>query len=126
MLYQDCLGPWLQMVSQEIAAQVLPDVTDTADVYPEFNIGEKLRGSFEEQAIAASTATGRPWMTANETRALFNLSQHPDGDGLVTPLNVLVGGQASPRDSAPKTVAAQRLDREPVPRQLPPPPGEDT
>lgn len=125
MLYQDCLGPWLQMIQQEISAQVIPDVADTADVYPEFNIGEKLRGSFEEQALAASTATGRPWMTANETRSLFNLPQHPDGDGLVTPLNVLVGGQASPRDSAPKAVVAQRLDQPHAVRELPPI-GEDS
>lgn len=112
MLYQDCLGPWLQMITQEIALQVLPDIPDTGDVYAEFNIGEKLRGSFEEQAVAASTAAGRPWMTANEVRARFNLPQHDDGDGLVTPLNVLVGGQASPRDTAPpKAVHATRLDR---------------
>lgn len=112
MLYQDTLGPWFEMISQEIELQVLPDFPDSADVYAEFNIAAKMAGSFEEQALAASTATGRPWMTANETRARFNLPQHDDGDGLVVPLNVLVGGQASPRDSAPpKSVEAQRLDR---------------
>jgi HK97 family phage portal protein len=101
MLYQDTLGPWLTMIAEELALQLLPDVDGTEDVYVEFNLGEKLRGSFEEQAQAASTATGRPWMTANEQRARFNLSAIDGGDDLVVPLNVLVGGQASPRDSAP-------------------------
>jgi HK97 family phage portal protein len=114
MLYQDCLGPWLAMIAQEIALQVLPDMPDASNIYAEFNIGAKMQGSFEEQAVAASTAAGRPWMTANEVRARFNLPQHDDGDDLVVPLNVLVGGQASPRDSAPKSAEATRLDRVPV------------
>jgi hypothetical protein len=38
-------------------------------------------------------------MTRNEGRARFNLPALPEGDALVTPLNVLVGGQASPQDS---------------------------
>jgi hypothetical protein len=41
-------------------------------------------------------------MTANEARARLNLPSVEGGDELVTPLHVLVGGQASPRDSAPK------------------------
>ena len=41
-------------------------------------------------------------MTADEARARFNMpSLGGDAAQLVTPLNVLVGGQASPRDSAP-------------------------
>ncbi|WP_326806654.1 phage portal protein [Streptomyces sp. NBC_01775] len=102
ILYQDTLGPWLTMVQQEIAANLLPDLADSKDVYVEFNIAEKMRGSFEEQAVAASTATGRPWMTVNEQRARFNLPQLPDGDELITPLNVSEGGRASPRDTAPE------------------------
>ncbi|WP_394621292.1 phage portal protein [Lentzea sp. JNUCC 0626] len=112
MLYQDCLGPTIEAIAQEIELQVYPDLPGTDGVYCEFNIASKLQGSFEEQASAASSATGRPWMTANETRARFNLPTHPDGDGLVVPLNVLVGGMASPRDTAPpKAVKATRLDR---------------
>lgn len=40
-------------------------------------------------------------MTVNEIRARNNLPSIEGGDDLVTPLNVSVGGQASPRDSAP-------------------------
>lgn len=101
ILYQDTLGPWLTMIQQEIGTNLLPDLPDAEGVYCEFNIAEKMRGSFEEQAAAASTATGRPWMTVNEQRARFNLPQLPDGDSLITPLNVTEGGLASPRDTAP-------------------------
>ncbi len=101
-LYQDCLGPWLKMIEEDIELQLLPEFDDTAGVYVEFNIAEKMSGSFEEQTQALQSAVGRPWMTANEARARLNLpSLDGDADELVTPLNVLIGGQASPRDSAP-------------------------
>jgi len=69
-LYQDTLGPWLQMI-------------------------------VEVQASQLQTAVGAPWLTRNEARARMNLPQIDGADELVTPLNVLVGGQASPTDSAP-------------------------
>lgn len=101
-LYQDCLGPWLVQIEEELELQLLPDFPDTDAVYLEFNIAEKLKGSFEEQAAAISSTVGRPILTVNEGRALLNRNALPgDADQLVTPLNVLVGGQASPRDSAP-------------------------
>lgn len=101
-LYQDCLGPWLTMIEQDIELQLLPEFSDTEDVYVEFNMAEKLKGSFEEQAAALSTSVGRPWMTADEARARQNLpALGGDAELLVTPLNVLVGGQAAPTDSAP-------------------------
>ncbi len=100
-LYADTLGPWIDWISEELELQLLPEFDDVADVYLEFNIEEKLRGRFEEQAAAMQTATGAPWMTRNEARALRNLAPVDGGDDLVVPLNVLVGGQASPTDSAP-------------------------
>jgi len=101
-LYQDSLGPWLAMIEQDIELQLLPELGDTQGVYCEFNIAEKLAGAFEDQVTALQSAVGRPWMTANEARARMNLpSLGGDAERLVLPLNVLVGGQASPRDSAP-------------------------
>lgn len=105
-LYQDTLGPWLVMLEQEIGGQILPDLPDSADVYAEFNIAAKMRGSFEEQAAAASTATGAPWMTVNETRARNNLPAVEGGDTLIVPMNVTEGGLASPRDTAPGSADA--------------------
>lgn len=101
-LYQDSLGPWLAMIEQDIQLQLLPDLDDSDGIYCEFNIAEKLAGSFEDQTTALQAAVGRPWMTANEARARLNLPRmEGDADELVTPLNVLVGGQANPQDSAP-------------------------
>jgi HK97 family phage portal protein len=105
-LYSDTFGPWLDLLTEDLELQLLPALADTADVYLEFNLEEKLRGSFEKRAAAASTAVGAPWMTRNEMRARDNLPALDGGDELVTPLNVLVGGLASPRDTAPIEPAA--------------------
>lgn len=99
-LYQDTLGPWLTQIDEALENQLLPEFSED-DLYLEFNLEAKMRGSFEEQAAAASTAAGAPWMTVNEIRGRNNLPSVEGGDELVTPLNVTVGGQASPRDSAP-------------------------
>jgi HK97 family phage portal protein len=100
-LYQDTLGPWLTMICEEIELQLLPDLGPAPGIYVEFNLQEKLRGSFEEQAQQLQTAVGAPWLTRNEARARMNLPQIDGGDELVTPLNVLIGGQASPTNTAP-------------------------
>ena len=113
-LYQDTLGPWLQMIVQEIQLQLMGDFADVSDVYAEFNLAEKLRGSFEEQAAQLQTSTGAPWMTRNEARARVNLPQIEGGDELVVPLNVLEGGQASPTDSAPPPKSAPRPSNPPA------------
>ncbi|GAA3384485.1 phage portal protein [Streptomyces racemochromogenes] len=101
-LYQDTLGPWLTMIQEEIGLQLIPDLPDSDGVYVEFNLQEKLRGSFEEQASMLQTAVGAPWLLRNEARARMNLPAIDGGDDLVTPMNVLVGGMASPTDTAPE------------------------
>lgn len=101
MLYQDTLGPWLTEFEQEIDLQLVPDLPDTDRVYVEFNMAEKLKGSFEEQAKSLQTAVGGPWLTRNEARARQNLPSIEGGDELIVPLNVIEGGLASPTDTAP-------------------------
>lgn len=103
MLYQDTLAPWTIQIEEEIELQLLPEFSDTDRVYVEFNLAEKLKGSFEEQATAAQASVGAPWVTRNEQRARLNLPPLPpeEGDRIVTPLNVLIGGQASPLDATP-------------------------
>lgn len=105
-LYADCLGPWLEMLVEEMELQLMPEFPNTAGTYLEFNLQAKLAGSFEEQAQQLSSSVGAPWMTRNEARARQNLPQIEGGDELVTPLNVVVGGQASPADSAPDEIPA--------------------
>lgn len=100
-LYADTLGPWLDDLEGALELQLLPEFDDVDDVYLEFNIAAKLAGSFEEQAAAMQTATGAPWLLRSEARAMRNLPFVPGSEELVVPLNVLVGGQASPTDSAP-------------------------
>ncbi|MFJ3878059.1 phage portal protein [Streptomyces sp. NPDC090077] len=110
-LYQDTLGPWLTMIQEEIALQLIPDLPDSDNVYVEFNLQEKLRGSFEEQASMLQTAVGAPWLLRNEARARMNLPAIDGGDELVTPLNVLVGDMASPTDTAPEPAEAGALPK---------------
>lgn len=104
-LYQDCLGPWLVMLQQELELQLIPDY-NAEGMYFEFNLAEKMRGTFEEQAGVMQTMVGGPIMTRNEGRARINLPWIEGGDELIVPLNVVAGGQASPTDSAPKAAVA--------------------
>jgi hypothetical protein len=67
----------------------------------EFNIDAKLQGSLLERAQIFQATVGAPYVTRNEARAKLNLPSIEGGDELVTPLNVLTGGQASPQDSVP-------------------------
>ena len=98
-LYAECLGPILQMIQQRINAFLLPMVGAPDDMYVEFDLHEKLKGSFEERAAILQSATGGPWMTRNEARADNNLPPVDGGDELIVPLNVVEGGQASPTDT---------------------------
>lgn len=101
-LYADTLMPLLTMVQQRLTKRLGPMVGAPENEYVEFDISAKLQGSFEEQTTAMQSSVGAPWRTRNEARAMQNLPPVEGGDELITPLNVLVGGQASPTDSAPK------------------------
>ena len=98
-LYADCLGPVLQMFQQRINSFLLPMLGADENTYVEFDLTEKLKGSFEERASILQASVGGPWMTRNEARADNNLPPVPGGDALITPLNVTEGGQASPQDT---------------------------
>ena len=94
------LSPWTVNIEEEYQLQ-LGDDFDFNGIYLEHNLQEKLKGSFVEEAKILQAATGGPWMTRNEARARRNLPPKDGGDELIVPLNVLVGGQASPQDSSP-------------------------
>lgn len=99
MLYGTYLDPYIVAFEQTLN-WCLRDRIYTYDkgVYIEFDREGQLRGDPIAQYQALSTATGRPFLTTNEARELLNKPNLPEGDGLVTPLNVLVGGQTSPQD----------------------------
>lgn len=98
-LYADCLGPWLQMIQQRINSFLLPMIGADPNTYVEFDLTEKLKGSFEERASILQASVGGPWITRNEARADNNLPPIEGGDELIVPLNVVEGGQASPQDT---------------------------
>ena len=98
-LYAECLGPVLQMLQQRINSFLLPMIGAPSDTYVEFDLTEKLKGSFEERASIMQAAVGGPWLTRNEARADDNRPPLEGGDELIVPLNVLEGGQASPQDT---------------------------
>lgn len=100
-LYAECLGPVLQMFQQRINSFLLPMIGEDSNVYVEFDLQEKLKGSFEERASILQSSVGGPWLSRNEARADMNLPPIDGGDDLIVPLNVLTGGQASPQDSTP-------------------------
>jgi HK97 family phage portal protein len=116
MLYSETLGPQLARIESRINAFLVPRVTKAEGAYVEFNIEEKLQGDFEEQAAILSTSAGAPWMTRNEVRALRNLPAVEGGDTLVVPLNVLTGGQASPRDSGSQNEKRAEIELKVLPR----------
>lgn len=96
-VYQDVLGPWLRFLQDEIELQLLPDFepSGSGGVYVEFNLKEKLKGSFEEEQKAITSAVGVPHMSVNEGRARANLPRIDEewADQPVQPLNVMYGGQ---------------------------------
>ena len=98
-LYSECLGPDLQMLQQRINAFLLPKLEADPRTYVEFDLTEKLKGSFEERAAIYQSACGGPYLTRNEVRAEQNLPPVEGGDELIVPLNVIEGGQASPQDT---------------------------
>lgn len=113
-LYAECLGPVIQMLQQRINAFLLPMVGADPRTYVEFDLTEKLKGSFEERAQIYQSACGGPYLTRDEVRAELNLSPLPDGQGedIIVPLNVVTGGQASPQDSTPDPNSYDGVDNQ--------------
>jgi len=97
-LYSDTLAPILDMLEERINAFLVPRLGLDNTHYCEFDLDAKLQGSFEERAQVMQSSVGAPWMTRNEARAMLNLPAIDGGDELVTPLNVITGGQAAPND----------------------------
>lgn len=99
MMYGTYLDPYIVQLEQTIN-QCLRDRLQTygKGLYLEFDRDAQLRGDPEAQYRALVTATGRPIFTTNEARELLNKPKLDEGEGLVTPLNVLIGGQTSPND----------------------------
>ncbi|WP_245527423.1 phage portal protein [Corynebacterium lipophiloflavum] len=113
-LYVDSLGPLIKQIEGTLNSFVLPMLgIDESRYYVEFNLEEKLRGNFEEQADMQTSAAGGPWMTINEVRAMRNLPALEGGDDLIRPLNVT---------TAPTAIDEENQD---TPPDIDPAPGGD-
>jgi len=94
-LYQDCLGPWCEFLQEEIELQLLTECDDQTKVYAEFNIADKLKGSFEEQGASLNRLCGRPIMTGNEGRARLNLPAIKNDESMDEVVLTLAAGTPS-------------------------------
>lgn len=110
-LYGETLGPLLRMVEDHLNTRLLPMLGVEDGSYFEFNVKEKLRGSFEEEADVLSTATGSgAWMTVNEARATQNLKPVPNGDQVLQPLNMAALGATDTPDGDPASGKAATME----------------
>lgn len=100
-LYNDCLAPTLMQAVDRINMVILPRIGEPDADYAAYDITIKTEGTFEEKISTLSSAVGAPFLSRNEARARLDLPALEGGDDLITPLNVLVGGLASPRDTDP-------------------------
>lgn len=87
-LYGDTLGPIIAMIEARLNTFLLPFLGAPEGTYVEFNIREKLEGSFEEQGNILYQAAGGPYMTRNEVRARQNLPAIEGADELIVPKNL--------------------------------------
>jgi HK97 family phage portal protein len=118
-LYRDTLPPYTRMIEDEFMLKLVPWVTGTttSDIYLEFNLEEKLRGSFEEQAQMLQQAVGGPYMTRNEARARLNLPKvdDPQADELVITNNMI--GTETDVPAPPPVVPQPSVVRLPPPQE---------
>jgi len=119
--YKSSLPPRLTRVEDTFEQQLLPEFYRDPKVrrqyYVEFNMDEKLRGSFEERAAIMATTVGGPLVSVNEGRARLNMpaTDDPLDDLIYQPLNSVRGGgtQASPQ-SPVATPASEDVGLEPA------------
>lgn len=111
MLYGPTLGPLFESMRQAVKIGGLVRALDTRkNIYVEPNREAGMAGSFWEQIRYLQTAVGGPFMTQAEGRGLLNLPYLPGTDELIRPLNVVQGGQASPRDSGDQNIGGDNAD----------------
>jgi HK97 family phage portal protein len=98
MLFGPTLGPHFEEFEQALNAEIIPALAAGDQFYAEFDRQAAINGSLIEQAKVISTSVGGPWMTRAEARSMQNMPKLDGTDEILTPLNVLIGGQASPQD----------------------------
>lgn len=110
-LYADTLGPDLTMIAERLTRYLVARTGADPRTYIEFDLNEKLNGSFLDMVQTLQSSVGAPWITRDEARAMVNRPAiGGDASELIVPLNVISGGLASPRDTTPSSYAATSHD----------------
>lgn len=109
-LYTDVLGPDIRMIQDRLTRYLIKRLNADERTYIEFDLNEKLNGSFLDQVQMLQSSVGAPWITRNEARAMVNKPALDGADELIVPLNVTSGGLASPRDTTENSYAASSND----------------
>lgn len=99
LLLVETIQPHLIRIQEELELQLLPELTNNPNITLQFDIESLTRGTLEETATIYQAIVGAPWLTRNEARMRVGLGPIDGGDELVTPLNVITGGMASPQDT---------------------------
>lgn len=94
--YSDVLPPLTEDLACQLKYGLLEQEYSADDYYFEFEMNAKLAGDPVARFSAITSATGRPWMTVDEARALENLPSVDTGDELTIPLNVMIGDNPRP------------------------------
>lgn len=106
-LYTDTLGPDLTMIAERLTRFLVKRTGADPRTYIEFDLTEKLNGSFLDMVQTLQSSVGAPWITRDEARAMVNRPAiGGDAAELIVPLNVVAGGLASPRDTTSDSYAA--------------------
>lgn len=93
-VYSDSLGGLISTL--EASFETVARLLYGAGARCVIDIEERIAGSFVERAAKLTEAVGAPILRRNEARRYINLAPIEGGDELVTPLNVLLGGQVTP------------------------------
>lgn len=101
------LMPWVRRWEGAVQRQL---VQEKKRYFAEFSLQNFLRGDNKSRAEFFAKATGGPWMTVNEARALENLRGVEGGDELLQPLNM--GGAGDDEDADPPEGGEPKPDPE--------------
>lgn len=99
MLYVDVLGGRIAAFRQALNRCLRVAGLIDLDHWVEENLAVRLASTPEKQASVLQTQVGAPIRSRNEARRMLNLPPIEGGDDLVLPLNVILGGLASPTDT---------------------------
>lgn len=90
MFYQDSLGPWLRMIEETLAVELIDMVLDFQGQFVEFDMGMVLRGDIATRSTAYQRFISSGVYTPNEVRALENMprSDTPGADDIHLPMNL--------------------------------------